>query len=253
MLAPRAHRPRPLRFLVQATTFTVSLFVLAPLLMCAGLLPGRRFVAPLLRAWGRSMLAACGVRLVLEPGVAEEFAVPRRRVMTINHTSTLDIFVATAFWPVGATVVIKREFLFLPVLGQLAWAIDAVAIDRKNRSTAVAALAGAAERIRAENRTIIVAPEGTRSRTGELQPFKLGAFHLAAEADAPILPVVMHGNRELWPMGQTTCAPGTVTVRVLEEEAPPHAGDDLHARAEDLRAKYKKALDAMALEIPVTE
>lgn len=236
---------QPLRILLQGTAFIAALLILAPLLVVAGLLPGRRFVRPLVRAWGRTMLAAFGVRLVVEPAAAAECERSRRRVLTINHASTLDLFVATAFWPPGATVVMKREFLFIPIMGQLAWAIDAVAINRKNRASASAALSAAAKRVRDDDRTIIVAPEGTRSRTGELQPFKLGAFHLAAAAEAPIVPIVMHGNAQLWPLGQVACSAGTVTVRLLPEEPPPRADDDMHARAERLHASYKDALASM--------
>jgi 1-acyl-sn-glycerol-3-phosphate acyltransferase len=250
---PPAHRlahVKPLRLLWQFSAFVAITLLLAPLVMLGGIVHRRRFVPPLLRAWGRSLLACAGVRLVLEPAVRAELARSRRRVLTLNHASTLDMFVVTAFWPDGGVIVMKREFLAMPVFGWVVRCMDAVPIDRANRESAAAALRTAAAFVRAHDRTIIVAPEGTRSRSGELQRFKLGAFHIAQAAEAPIVPLVLHGTRELWPMDQLHCSPGTVTVRVLPEMAPPKRGDDVHSIAAILHAEYSEALEAMRREVP---
>ena len=68
------------------------------------------------------------------------------------------------------------------------------AIDRNNRDAALGSLA-IAKRMLADGTNIWIAPEGTRSRTGELLPFKKGGFNLALEADLPILPVTLRGTR----------------------------------------------------------
>lgn len=242
---------QPLRFVCQLSAFVLLTLVVAPLLMLGGIVHRRRLVPPLLRAWGRAGLACAGVRLELERAVREELARPRRRVLTLNHASTLDMFVVTAFWPDGGVVVMKREFLSMPVFGWVVRCMDAVPIDRSDRASAAAALDRAARFVRENGSTIIVAPEGTRSRTGELQRFKLGAFHLAHAAEAPIVPLVLHGTLELWPMKQLHCSPGTVTVRLLPELPPPAAGADLHALADRLRADYMDALEAMRREVAV--
>jgi 1-acyl-sn-glycerol-3-phosphate acyltransferase len=248
------HRPepvQPLRLVWQFAAFVMLTLAIAPLVMLGGVVHRRRFVPPLLRAWGRSCLACAGVRLVLEPTAREELARARRRVLTLNHASTLDMFVVTAFWPDGGVIVMKREFLSMPVFGWVVRCMDAVPIDRANRASAAAALEHAARFVREKDRTIIVAPEGTRSRTGELQRFKLGAFHLAQDAAAPLVPLVLHGTLELWPMKQLHCAPGTVTVRLLPEVPPPAAGADLHVLADRLHADYTEALTAMRRDVAV--
>lgn len=247
-------RPRavqPLRLLWQICAFVVITLTIAPLVMVGGVVHRRRLVPPLLRAWGRSLLACAGVRLVLEPAARDELARPRRRVLTLNHASTLDMLVVTAFWPDGGVIVMKREFLSMPVFGWVVRCMDAVPIDRADRASAAAALQEAARFVREQDRTIIVAPEGTRSRTGELQRFKLGAFHLAQSAEAPLVPLVLHGTLELWPMKQLQCAPGTVTVRLLPEIPPPPVGADLHALADALHAEYTEALAAMRRDVAV--
>lgn len=249
-----ARRPRPvqlLRFVWQMVAFVVITLLVAPLVILGGSVARRRTVPPLLRFWGRALLACAGVRLDLEPAAAAELARARRRVLTLNHASTLDMAVVTAFWPDGGVIVMKREFLSMPVFGWVVRCMDAVPIDRANRASAAAALQDAARFVREQDRTIIVAPEGTRSRTGELQRFKLGAFHLAQAAEAPVVPLVLHGTLELWPMKQLQCAPGTVTVRLLPEVPPPVPGADLHALAERLHADYTEALAAMRRDVAV--
>lgn len=238
-------RTNPLRVAVQAPLFLVVTLVIAVLILVGGVVDRSRFVAPLLRAWGRTCLAIAGVRLVLEPAAAAELARVRRRVLTLNHASTLDMFVVTAFWPEGGIIVMKREFLRMPVFGWVVRVMDAVPIDRANRERAAAALDEAARFVRERDRTIIVAPEGTRSRSGELQRFKLGAFHIAQKAEAPIVPLVLHGTRELWPMGPLDCRAGVVTVRLLPELAPPAAGEDVHPIAERLQQAYARELEVM--------
>ena len=249
--APVAAPVEPLRLLWQLCAFAAVTLTLAPLVILGGILHRRRFVPPLLRAWGRALLASGGVTLALEPAVRAELARPRRRVLTLNHASTLDMFVVTALRPDGGVIVMKREFLTMPVLGWVVRCMDAVPIDRSDRASAAAALQEAARFVRDHDRTIIVAPEGTRSRTGELQRFKLGAFHLAQAAEAPIVPLALHGTRELWPMRQLQCAPGTVTVRLLPEVPPPPPGADLHPLADRLHAEYTEALAALRREVPV--
>lgn len=142
----------------------------------------------------------------------------------------------------------------MPFFGWAALALRFVLVDRGNRERAVASMVRAAERIKRENRGIVVAPEGTRSRTGELQRFKLGAFHLAAQAEAPLVPVVMHGNAVLWPRSQLACRPGIVTIRVLPELAPlpsDAAADAFHSQADAAHAAYAAALAEMAATVPV--
>lgn len=253
MEAPRAipAKTNPWRVAFEAPLFLVVTLVFAVLILVGGSLNRARFVAPLLRAWGRLCLAIGGVRLVLEPAAAEELRKVRRRVLTLNHASTLDMFVVTAFWPEGGIIVMKREFLRMPVFGWVVRVMDAVPIDRSNRERAAAALDEAARFVRERDRTIIVAPEGTRSRTGELQRFKLGAFHIAQKAEAPIVPLVLHGTRELWPMGQIDCRPGTVTVRLLPEVPAPAPTDDVHVLGERLHEAYARELEHMRATVPV--
>lgn len=246
--------PRPIRFALQFAALSLVNLTYVPILVLVALLSGGRLARPVIRGWGHAMLWIAGVQLVIEPEARRELARRRRRVVTFNHCSTMDMFLMTALWPPRGAAVIKKEMLRLPVMGQAMALLDFIPLDRSDRGKASALLSEAAARMRTRELSVIVAPEGTRSMTGELQRFKLGAFHMAAEADAPIVPIVLHGSKQLWPRNQRHCNRGRVTVRVLPEQ--PSGADDaspeaIRARAEHLHAMYAEALAEMERDVPV--
>lgn len=240
------------RWLYQSVAYWGFNFVFLPTVVVALLATsGRRRqdrATRLVRWWGRTTLAIFGVRLLVPPEIAAQLAERQRRVLTFNHSSTLDICLMTALWPAGGVAVVKRELLHLPLMGQAIALLDFIPLHRGNAQVAQASLQAAAERMRRDDLTVMIAPEGTRSRDGSLQPFKLGAFHLAAQADAPIVPLVLHGVPQVWPRSQWYARPGVVRAELL---APWPSGAEadsvaLHGRAEQLRSAYLAALQAQA-------
>ncbi|MHC4838755.1 MAG: lysophospholipid acyltransferase family protein, partial [Planctomycetota bacterium] len=90
-----------------------------------------------------------------------------------------------------------------------------------------------------------IAPEGTRSRKGGLQRFKMGAFHLALQTGAPIVPSIMRGVAELNPMGSLIVRSGTVRIDFLEPIRPDGwTRQELHRHAEEVRAVFLRYLSA---------
>jgi 1-acyl-sn-glycerol-3-phosphate acyltransferase len=196
---------------------------------------------PLLRLWGRGMLVIAGVRLVVRG--QEHVRGRASRIVPYNHASTLDMFVIQATLPDHGVPVAKREFIYMPIVGWAIYLLDFVLLDRRNRQRAAASLSRAAARIRRERLSVLIAPEGTRSHTGELGPFKLGPMHLAVASHAPLVPMVIHGSARVMPHAQLWSRGGTVVVEFL----PPIATDDftldnLHERSEALRATFLAAL-----------
>ncbi len=254
---PRAPTNVP-RYLWQQLGFWTVLVFYVPTVLLVLLLSWGRGVhtlsPPLVRWWGRTMLRMVGVRLVVEPAAVAELSRRRRRVLTFNHASTMDIMVMTALWPNGTVAVVKREMLWIPLMGWAMYFLDFLPVNRGNHAKATQSLQRAAQRVRRGDLTLMIAPEGTRSRTGRVQPFKLGAFHLAAAADAPIVPLVLHGTRELWPRWQKQCNPGVVTVRMLPEQpsgAEDASAEAIHARADRLYRLYAQTLAEMERTVAV--
>ncbi len=117
-----------------------------------------------------------------------------------NHTSTLDIWMGMWICPYGGVGVAKKELLRVPFFGQLYALSGHPLIDRSNRERAIATLKDLADFVRSNRLSIWIWPEGTRSRSGELLPFKKGVVHMAVATGLPIVPILVWGAQEIWPI-----------------------------------------------------
>jgi 1-acyl-sn-glycerol-3-phosphate acyltransferase len=161
------------------------------------------------RMWIGWIFHACGVRVQAE-GLAN---VDRTKsyVFMSNHQSVLDIGALVLTLPVSWRFVAKRELTWIPFFGWALGLSDQIVIDRGNRAKAVRSLARAAERIR-RGVNVIIFPEGTRSPTGVMREFKSGGFHLAIQAQVPIVPATVSGSCDLIPKRSLKVQSGTIKV-----------------------------------------
>ena len=158
-------------------------------------------------------LALTGIRYrVTGPGRVLD----RPAIYCLNHSSNIEpivfFLVVRKLFP-RLKVIYKWELRKLPLLGRCFAIANFVPIDRSNREQSSRAIEQAARQIR-DGDSFIVFPEGTRSRTGELLPFKKGAFVLAIAAQAPLVPVAVIGAREAMTKGSLVIWPVVVTVRI---------------------------------------
>jgi lysophosphatidate acyltransferase len=111
-------------------------------------------------------------------------------------------------------VTAKKSLKYWPFLGWFMTLSKTVFIDRANRATARAAFDGAANTMRTERQNVFIFPEGTRSyaEKPELLPFKKGAFHLAIQAQVPIVPVVVANYSNVLNVKRKQFNPGTIDV-----------------------------------------
>jgi 1-acyl-sn-glycerol-3-phosphate acyltransferase len=196
------------------TYVAVSLYVLVAGslgLLFAIPFKAKNFLYLLGHAGVRLALALAGIRYTL---VGRE-NIPRERavVFCANHQSNVDPPVLFRALHPRLHILYKAELRKLPVLGRVFEVGGFVAVQRDNRDAAFASIEEAAESIRRGN-SFLIFPEGTRSKTDELLPFKKGGLVMALRAQAPIVPVAITGGRAAMQKGSAFVRPVHVTVRV---------------------------------------
>lgn len=174
-----------------------------------------QFILRTQQRWVRSLgVVSCwllGIKIRIEN--PERLAQLQGQILAFNHINMLDLIVLASLWRRGWSAIYKQEFNNIPLIGRTMQFLGLLPIDRRNRAAAVATLANAAEVIRAEHKTLLVAPEGTRSNSEQLGPFKTGPFHLASELKVPMVPMLMQGNARA--MRGLLVYGGTVTIKLL--------------------------------------
>lgn len=171
----------------------------------------------------------------------------RATIYCVNHSSHVEppiIYVVLRRLFPHLQVIYKQELRRLPILPRC-WDIGGfVPIDRSNRVQSDRAIEQAAQNVRS-GKSFLVFPEGTRSRTGELLPFKKGAFILAIKAQAPIVPVAIAGASRAMRRGSPVIWPATLHVRVGRPvETSGLTLDDRDRLSEEVRARIAALLRA---------
>jgi 1-acyl-sn-glycerol-3-phosphate acyltransferase len=168
-------------------------------------------VLALARLWSRVLLGAPGVKL--EVTMRAPLDPKRPYIFMANHASMVDIWVMFVGLPVRFRFIAKKQLGRIPLFG---WAMRAgrfIFIDRQNAVSARRSIDEAARRI-GSGQSVIIFPEGTRTRDGKLGAFKKGGFHLALDSGADIVPVAIHNSREIMPRGAALIRPGLVRLEV---------------------------------------
>jgi putative phosphoserine phosphatase/1-acylglycerol-3-phosphate O-acyltransferase len=167
----------------------------------------------------------------------------RPAVFLFNHQSSIDPVLLMALLRRDVTAVAKKELAANPIVRVAGALADAVFIDRTDHAGAVAALKPLVEEALLRGKSLAVAPEGTRSGTGRLGPFKKGAFRLAMAGGVPVVPIVFRNSNDVWPLGTQFMRPGTVDV-VVHPPIPTNDWTDatLDARIGEVRNLYLDTL-----------
>jgi 1-acyl-sn-glycerol-3-phosphate acyltransferase len=203
--------------------------LVGPPIIVASFFDGGRTMLRLGRVWIRWILATFRVRV--EAAGLENVPTHAPVILMSNHQSLIDIAAIVSTLPRTQSwrFVAKRELARVPIFGQALVASGHIIIDRGDRERAVESLRRAAEIIRAGT-TVIVFPEGTRSPRGNLRTFKSGPFHLALEAQVPIVPVTVSGSQRITPKGQLIVHHGV--VKIVYGKPIPTRGVSLGERKE---------------------
>lgn len=136
-------------------------------------------------------------------------------VFVFNHQSKADVVILAKLIRKDMGGIGKKEIRKIPVLGQLMEWAGTVFVDRADTQGAIKAMEPLVDAIRKDGRSICIAPEGTRTLSPKLGPFKKGAFHLAIQAGVPIVPIVIHNAGDVAPKNEFVMRPAKVRIDVL--------------------------------------
>lgn len=204
---------------------------------------GRNWMDRANRGWARSILSAAGVRVTVHG--LERLHPSGVQIIAANHQSYFDIWALIAGLPVSVRFIAKRELANIPMLSVGMRSAGHVLIDRDRPRSAKETLREAGDRMRSEQLTLVLFPEGTRSRDGRMGRFRRGSFALALETRASLVPAAVDGGQRVYPPGAKRVRPGLVTVRLgppirLEGAQPPDR--------KTLMLKTRAAIEAMLAE-----
>lgn len=230
------------RWLFVAPFLTLTTFLIGTLITILSLLGmpdfASRTFGPL---WARLNIAASLMSVKVEG--LHNLDAKTSYVIVANHQSLVDIYVVYGYLPKDFKWVMKKELRSIPILGIACEAMGHIIVDRSNTEAALDTINAARERI-TDGMSVVFFPEGTRSRLGDLKPFKKGAFRLAIELELPILPVVIHGTDKILPSDTTDLVPGKATLEILPPIETASLGEhDIRALSSQARRAIQKSLD----------
>lgn len=232
-------------FLGGYTVLTISLYALSPMSSKAGFAARclasyiSMIIAAAYGVFASIALSAVGLRgiaqwttgrvfkwaMIATTGVSFELVDPngylsttRPAVFISNHQTELDVLMLGSIFPQYCSVTAKSSLKKTPFLGWFMTLSGSVFIDRKNTKDAREAMKGAADQMSKRKQSVYMFPEGTRSYAKEpmLLPFKKGAFHLAIQAQVPIVPVVVANYSDLLYVKDFRFTSGKIPCKVLE-------------------------------------
>jgi 1-acyl-sn-glycerol-3-phosphate acyltransferase len=196
------------------------------------------------RTWSWLILKTSGIRVRVEG--LEHVKPGETTIYCVNHQSAMDIPVLFASLPVQFRFVAKRSLFNLPFMGWHLRRSGHIPVDRDRPQQAMKSMKKVAQEIR-EGKSVLLFPEGHRSRNGQLLPFKAGSFYIAILAGVPIVPITVNGTPYV-------LKPDTYHVRAGQTEMIVHPaistqGLTLH----DVDALSRKVKDAIASRFVAAE
>ena len=237
-----------MRTLWVALNMLVATVPLSLVIIGAALLGIRgRIYDDIARLWSRWFLWASGarVRIIGYENIHEE----RPQIVASNHQSWMDVVALAGNMPGAFKFVAKKELGRIPFFGWGWRAAGHISIDRSDTASAIRSLDRAGDIMRRLHAKVVIFPEGTRSPTGEMLPFKKGAFMLAIHTGVEIVPVGVSGGRSILRKGDWRIRPGEITLRI--GEPIPMAGHSSDTR-DALMARVRAEIESLRHASPST-
>jgi 1-acyl-sn-glycerol-3-phosphate acyltransferase len=165
------------------------------------------------RIWAKGILVVSRIRVTVSG--SENIDPTRYYIYMSNHQSNFDIPVLLAHIPGQFRWLAKAELFRIPIFGRAMRGAGYISIDRFNRPSAFESISAAAEKVKA-GVSVMIFPEGTRSKDGRIRSFKKGGFILAVDAGVPIVPIIIRGTRTIMAKGNLRIRSGDVSLEIKE-------------------------------------
>lgn len=192
-------------------------------------------------SWGRSLVKVTGS--TIEVKGRENLPESGYFVLVSNHQGNFDIPILLGYLERPIGFISKIEVKKLPIIRDWMVYMNCVFLDRKDRRQAIKAINEGAENIK-KGTSIVVFPEGTRSKGMKMNPFKSGSFKLAQKASATIVPVAIKGSYKIMEANGGFIKPATVTVTILPcIKAEEYLNKDLKVVANEVQNLIKNELE----------
>jgi len=185
------------------------------------------------KVFSKGILLISGIKLSVSG--LENIDKKKISVFVSNHSSQYDIPALQYVIPIPISIVFKKELSKIPIFGWQLRTGPYIMIDRSNTESALKSIEKAKKRMTEKRLSPLVYPEGTRSKTGEVQSFKRGAFYLAAKVGFPIIPVSISGASEILPKGKFKIKSGTIYVHFDK----PISTENVSSRKDELELMEK--------------
>ncbi|KAM9368812.1 1-acyl-sn-glycerol-3-phosphate acyltransferase alpha-like [Phaethornis superciliosus] len=194
--------------------FNLWILVMATLLSPLAALRGRSVEnMKLLRAALLPLKHLYGIKM--QVWGSEHLNIQGPYVIVCNHQASLDLLGMVEIIPERCVPIAKKELLYLGTVGWACWLSGIIFIDRSRRDNAIHVITQTARTMWSENLRVLIFPEGTRNQDKSLLPFKRGAFHLAVQAQVPIVPVVFSPYWDFFSSKDKKFTSGTCTIQIL--------------------------------------
>jgi 1-acyl-sn-glycerol-3-phosphate acyltransferase len=233
---------------VRSALFIVYIWLWTIIMSCAFLplmlVPGRRWMRPVVRVWISGLLGGLRVLTGLSWAVrGAEHLPPGPLIVAAKHQSAFETFALQQVLSDPAFI-LKRELLWIPFFGWYLGKSGVIAIDRSAGTKALKAMVRGAEQAVAEGRQVVIFPEGTRAPPGERLPYHSGVAMLYGALGLPVVPIALNSGL-FWRRRGFLKQPGRVTIEVLP---PIQPGLDRRRFMTELESRVEAATDRLVAE-----
>lgn len=224
-------------FLFMVVFFPLTFPIALSAIICSLFDHSGRSYAAHARFWGRLGIWLAGVRVQVS---GAELLPNGPIVVMSNHASNFDILALQGFFPRPLSWIAKKELFDIPIFGHSMRHGGYIPLDRGDGRQALKSMEAAAGQIRG-GKSVIIFPEGTRTRDGRLLPFKRGGFLLAARAGVPVVPVTINGSFQINPGGALRLYGGTIDI-AIQPPIPVPEGIKRSAAEEHLLTEVQSSI-----------